>query len=83
MSFAALAAAVEPESIFISTFLGLDPGTKVSLQVTLPDGRADLDGVVSDRPTSAGGLRIDLLDVDDHMKTRLEAAACPPTARVA
>jgi hypothetical protein len=83
MSFAALAAGVEPESIFLSTFLGLDAGTKVILHVSLPDGRAELDGVVSSRPTSAGGIRIDLVDVDDHMKTRLEAAACPPTARVA
>src|SRR5256885_5142973 len=73
MSFAALAAGVEPESIFLSTFLGLEAGTRVTLQVTLPDGRAELDGVVSGRPTSAGGIRIDLVDVDEHVKTRLEA----------
>lgn len=83
MSFAALAANVEPDGIFLSTFLALDAGTKVLLQVTLPDGRAEIDGVVSSKPTAAGGIRIDLVDVDDHMKARLTAASSPPTARVA
>ena len=83
MSFAALAAGVEPDSIFLSTFLGLDVGTKVLLQIMLPDGRAELDGVVSGKPTSAGGIRIDLVDLDEHTRVRLTAASCPPTARVA
>ena len=83
MAFAALAANVDVESIFLSTFLGLEIGTRVLLQITLPDGRAEIDGVVSDKPTSAGGIRIDLVDVDDHTKLRLAAASSTPTARVA
>ncbi len=83
MSFAAMAGAVAPESVVLATFLGLEVGTKVLLQLSLPDGRAEIDGIVSEGQSSTDGIRIDLLDVDDHLRARLDAAGCPPTACVA
>ncbi len=75
MSFAALASRVDAESLFLSSFVDLDPGTPVLLQISLPDGRIDAEGVVSTKPTAAGGLHIDLAHVEDALRERLARVA--------
>ena len=42
------------------------------MELTLPDGRAFVQGRIAAGPD--GGLAIDLVDIDDMMHMRLEAA---------
>ena len=80
-SFGALAASVRPESVFLSTFQLLAPGTAVILTLSLADGPVVLDGVVVEQGDPAGmGIAIELVDVDDAARARLASASsiAPP-----
>lgn len=71
-SFVALAIGIRPDGIALATFHVIDEGTPVEMELTLPDGRAYVQGRIAAGPE--GGLAIDLVDVDDMMHMRLEAA---------
>ena len=71
-SFVALALGVRPDGISLATFHVLDEGTPVEIVLTLPDGHAFVEGRIAAGPD--GGLAIDLLNVDDSMHMRLQAA---------
>ena len=63
---------MRPDGIALATFHVLAEGTPVELELTLPDGRGFVEGVIAAGPE--GGLAIDLVNVDDAMHMRLEAA---------
>ncbi|HEY8076437.1 MAG TPA: hypothetical protein VIF62_20070 [Labilithrix sp.] len=75
MSFAALASRVDAESMFLSTFVDIDAGTQVLLAISLPDGRIEAEGVVSSAPTAAGGMVVELTQIEDALRERLARVA--------
>jgi hypothetical protein len=80
-SFGALAATLRPEGVFLSTFQILEAGTAVIMTLSLTDGPVVLDGTVVDQGDPAGmGIAVELVDVDDALRTRLAAASsiAPP-----
>lgn len=86
IAFGALASSVRPEGVFLSTFQELAIGTAITAMLSLPDGPAIIDGVVVDRGDPAGqGLAVIFHEVDDDLRSRLDAASsiAPPAARVA
>jgi hypothetical protein len=85
-SFGALASAIRPEGVFLSTFQELTPGTAVIATLSLADGPLEVDGIVVDQGDPAGqGIAVEFEGVDDAMRSRLSAASsiAPPAARVA
>jgi hypothetical protein len=85
-SFGALAASIRPEGVFLSTFQELEVGTLVIAALSLPDGPAEVDGVVIEaNDSSVQGIAVRFEDVDDAMKMRLSAASsvAPLAMRVA
>jgi|GEM_PF-6551993 len=85
-AFGALAASITPERVFLSTFQELEAGTRVVLELSLPDGGAVVDGTVVLAGDPAGqGIAVALEAVDDATRIRLSCAAgsIPPTSQVA
>ncbi len=85
-AFGALASAIRAEGVFLSTFQVLAVGTAVVATLSLPDGPAEVDGVVVEPGDAAGmGIAVEFASVDEPMRLRLSAAAsiAPPAARVA
>jgi hypothetical protein len=83
LSFPANAAAVRADGVFLATFMLLEPATEVIVDVYLPDGRAEIDGVVVAKPDGAQGIAVDFHGVDDEMRARLDALGAPETLRSA
>jgi len=84
--FAAVAATVRPEGIFLSTYQELAQGTRVELQLALPDGPAvDVAGVVAEHPLDGTGIDIAFDDLAPEARERIEglAPASEIRARVA
>ncbi len=90
IAFGALAASIRADSLFLTTFHELPVGTIVMVDLSLPDGRVVVDGVVVHAGDPAGlrdlrervpcesqglGLAIELEAVDDKTKERLGAAS--------
>lgn len=73
-TFAALARSVRRDGVFLPTFQVLDAGTRVVLELALPDGPLVVEGLVaaSDADGDAG-IAVDLIDVDDVEAARLDA----------
>ena len=90
-AFGALASAIRPEGVFLSTFHELAIGTPVAATLSLPDGPLEIDGLVVDHGDPAGqGIAVQFDDVDDVTRMRLSAASsrvppamAAPAARVA
>lgn len=85
-AFGALAASIRPEGVFLSTFQILAVGTEVVATLSLPDGPAEVEGVVVHQGDAAGsGIAVEFSDLSDMMRMRLSAASsiAPPAARVA
>lgn len=80
-SFGAFAASVRPESVFLSTFQILEPGTAVIATLSLADGPLVLDGIVVEHGDPAGmGIVVEFVEVDDALRARLSSASsiAPP-----
>lgn len=82
--FAALAASVRPDGLFLSTFQELPAGTSVVVELSLPDGPAIVDGVVAHHEGDGPGVRVAFESLDDELRARIEAAShgAPPISGV-
>lgn len=70
--FAAIAATVRPEGMFLSTFQEVPKGTRVEVQIALPGGPPiDVAGVVSEHPIEGVGIDIAFDDLDAASRDRL------------
>lgn len=64
--FAAIAATVRADGLFLSTYHDLPHGTRVEVQIALPDGPAvDVTGVVADHPFEGTGIDISFDDLSE------------------
>lgn len=73
-TFAALARSVRREGVFLPTFHVLEIGTRVVLELALPDGPLVVEGLVAAlEPDGVAGVTVDFVDVDDRDVARLDA----------
>jgi hypothetical protein len=81
--FAAVAATVRTDGIFLSTYQELAEGTRVEVQIALPDGPAvDLTGVVAEHPFDGPGIDIAFDDLDPDVRERIEGLSPVSEIRV-
>ena len=74
-AFAAIAANVGPDGVFLATFHALAVGTEVVATLSLPDGPLVVDGVVVEQSVpSRQGIALALEGLDDSLRARLRAA---------
>lgn len=72
--FAAIAATVRPDGIFLSTFQELPSGTRVEVEIALPEGApVILSGIVGEHPLEGVGIDIAFGELDDDSRARIEA----------
>lgn len=79
--FAALAATVGPDGLFLSTYQEVPKGTRVDVEVALPSGPVVVSGVVAEHPIDGVGIAIAFEDLDAAARDRLEALAPPSEVR--
>ena len=71
--FAAIAATVRPDGIFLSTFHEVEAGTRVEVEIALPDGSVKLAGVVGEHPLEGAGIDIAFDALEPVARARIEA----------
>lgn len=72
--FAAIAATVRPEGIFLTTFQEVPTGTRVEVEIALPDGdTVKVAGIVGEHPLEGIGIDIAFEDLDPDTRARIEA----------
>jgi hypothetical protein len=83
--FAALAASVRADGLFLSTFQELPAGTAVVVELSLPGGSVTVDGFVEHYDGDGPGVRVAFEGLDEEIRSRIEASAPEPrvTALVA
>lgn len=81
--FAAIAATVRADGIFLSTFQEVPSGTRVEVEIALPDGApVRVAGVVREHPLEGMGIDIAFEDLETTIRERIEAIVPRiPTAR--
>jgi hypothetical protein len=76
--FAAIAATVRADGIFLSTFRELPPGTDVIVELSLPDGPpVVVDGKVGDHPHEGPGVHVSFDTMHDDVRKRIEKLSPP------
>lgn len=71
--FAAIAATVRPDGIFLSTFREVPTGTRVEVEIALPDGASvKVAGIVSEHPLEGMGIDIAFEELDGEARARIE-----------
>lgn len=72
--FAAIAATVRADGIFLSTFQEVPSGTRVEVEIALPDGPpAKVAGIVGEHPLEGMGIDIAFENLDATTRARIEA----------
>lgn len=72
--FAAIAATVRPDAMFLSTFQEVPTGTRVEVEIALPDGPpVKVAGIVGEHPLEGMGIAIAFEDVERDARARIEA----------
>jgi hypothetical protein len=72
--FAAIAATVRPKGIFLTTFQEVPTGTRVEVEIALPEGDAvKVAGVVGEHPLEGIGIDIAFEDLEPGTRARIEA----------
>jgi hypothetical protein len=72
--FAAIAATVRTDGIFLSTFREVPSGTRVEVEIALPDGAVMLSGIVGEHPLEGVGIDIAFDDLEPELRARIEAS---------
>jgi len=81
--FAALAANVRPDGLFLSTFQDLPRGTAVIVALFLPEGPVTFDAVVEHHEGDGPGVRVALDDLAEDVAARIAALVqAPPPSGV-
>ena len=71
--FAAIAATVRSDGIFLSTFREVPSGTRVEVEIALPDGDpVKVAGVVDEHPLEGIGIDISFDDLEPDVRARIE-----------
>jgi hypothetical protein len=71
--FAAIAATVCPQGIFLSTFHEVPTGTRVEVEIAHPDGvPVTVFGIVDEHPSEGMGIEIAFDDLDPNTRSRIE-----------
>jgi hypothetical protein len=71
--FAALAATVRADGLFLSTFHEVPSGTRVEVEIALPDGGpVKVAGIVGEHPLEGIGIDIAFADLDAVARVRIE-----------
>jgi hypothetical protein len=71
--FAAIAATLRPAGIFLSTFHELPSGTRVEVEIALPDGApVKAAGIVGEHPLAGIGIDVAFEDLDPDARARIE-----------
>lgn len=72
--FAAIAATVRADGIFLSTFREVPSGTRVEVEIALPEGEpVKVAGVVGEHPLEGIGIDISFDDLDSEARSRIES----------
>lgn len=72
--FAAIAATVRRDGIFLSTFQEVPTGTRVEVEIALPDGEpVKVAGVVGEHPLEGAGIDIAFEALEANARARIEA----------
>jgi hypothetical protein len=72
--FAAIAATVRADGIFLSTFREVEAGTRVEVEIALPDGPpVKVAGIVGEHPLEGIGIDIAFEALDADTRARIEA----------
>ena len=72
--FAAVAATVRPDGIFLSTFREVPSGTRVEVEIALPDGPpVHVSGIVSEHPLDGVGIDVAWAEIEPETRARIEA----------
>jgi hypothetical protein len=72
--FAAIAATVRADGIFLSTFQEVPSGTRVEVEIALPDGASvKVAGIVGEHPLEGIGIDIAFEDLERDVRARIEA----------
>lgn len=80
--FAAIAATVRTDGIFLSTFQEVPTGTRVEVEIALPDGLPVMvAGVVGEHPLEGAGIDIAFDDLEADVRARIEALV-PKTSMI-
>lgn len=71
--FAAIAATVRPEGIFLSTFQEVPKGTRVEVEIALPGSTpVKVAGIVGEHPIEGIGIDIAFEELDADARARIE-----------
>lgn len=75
--FAAIAATLRADGMFLSTYHDVPRGTRVEVEIALPDGLPPIvaAGVVGEDPIEGVGIDIAFDDLDVEVRDRLEGLA--------
>lgn len=74
--FAAIAATVRPDGIFLSTFQEVPTGTRVDVEIALPDGApVEVAGIVGEHPLEGMGIDIAFDALAPAIRARIERIA--------
>ncbi len=80
--FAAIAATVRADGMFLSTFQDLPRGTRVELEIAVPGGPPiEVSGIVCDDPFEGVGIEVAFDELDIASRDRLEGLAPPSEIR--
>jgi hypothetical protein len=72
--FAAIAATVRPDGIFLSTFQEVPSGTRVEVEIALPEGApVKVAGIVGEHPLEGIGIEIAWGELEAETRARMEA----------
>lgn len=71
--FAAIAATVRSDGMFLSTYRELPSGTRVEVDIVLPEGPAKVSGIVREHPLEGTGIDIAWDELDGDTRARIEA----------
>lgn len=81
--FAAIAATVRSDGIFLSTFQDLPRGTRVELEIALPSGApVHVAGVIAEHPLEGIGIDVAFDSVDEDVRERLASLAPEPLSGI-
>lgn len=74
--FAAVAATVRGDRLFLSTFQEVEPGTRVDVEIALPDGEpVKAAGIAFEHPLEGSGIDISFDDLDEGTRARIDSIA--------
>lgn len=72
--FAAIAATVRTDGIFLTTFEELPSGTRVEVEIAIPEGEpVKVSGIVGQHPLEGVGIDIAFDDLASDVRARIEA----------